>query len=68
MGGPDTGHVEEDGEVVPVGRPRAAAVRPMFDDVRAAPAALTFLRDTRVRRMFPWLFGGSGEERTLVGS
>ena len=27
-------------------RPRAPAVRLMFDDVRAAPAVLSFLRDT----------------------
>ena len=34
-------------------RPRAPAVRLMFDDVHAAPAVLTFLRDTRVGRMVP---------------
>ena len=33
--------------------PRAPAVRLMFDDVRAAPAVLSFLRDTRVGRMVP---------------
>ena len=31
--------------------PRAPAVRLMFDDVRAAPAVLSFLRDTRVGRI-----------------
>ena len=31
--------------------PRAPSVRLMFDDVRAGPAVLTFLRDTRVGRM-----------------
>ena len=34
-------------------RPRAPAVRLMFDDGGAAPAVLTFLRDTRVGRMVP---------------
>ena len=34
-------------------RPRASAVRLVFDDVRAAPAVLIFLRDTRVGRMVP---------------
>ena len=33
--------------------PRAPAVRLMFDDVRAAPAVLSFLRETRVGRMVP---------------
>ena len=31
--------------------PRAPAVRLMFDDVRATPAVLSFLQDTRVSRM-----------------
>ena len=34
-------------------RPRALAVRLMFDDVHAVPAMLTFLRDTRVGKMVP---------------
>ena len=33
--------------------PRAPAVQLLFDDVRAAPAVLSFLRDTRVGRMVP---------------
>ena len=33
--------------------PRAREVRLLFDDVRAAPAVLTFLRDTRVGRIVP---------------
>ena len=33
--------------------PMAPAVRLMFDDVRAAPAVLSFLQDTRVGRMVP---------------
>ena len=33
--------------------PRAREVRQLFDDVRAAPAVLTFLRDTRVGRTVP---------------
>lgn len=33
------------------GRPRAPAVRLLFDDVRATPAVLSFLRDTRVGKM-----------------
>ena len=32
-------------------RQRAPSVRLMFNDVRAAPAVLSFLRDTRVARM-----------------
>ena len=28
-------------------------MRLLFDDIRDAPAALTFLRDTRVGRVFP---------------
>ena len=49
-------------------RPRAPTVRLMFDDVRAAPAVLTFLRDTRVGVMVPlalrerWAGEGSREE------
>ena len=38
-------------------RPRAPAVRLLFDDVRAAPAVLTFLRDTQVERMVPLALG-----------
>ena len=33
--------------------PRAQEVRLLFDDLRAAPAVLTFLRDTRVGRIVP---------------
>ena len=33
--------------------PRAREVRLLFDDVRAAPAVLTFLRHTRVGRIVP---------------
>ena len=33
--------------------PRAREVRLVFDDVRAAPAVLTFLRDTWVGRIVP---------------
>ena len=33
--------------------PRAREVRLLFDDVRAAPAVLSFLRDTRVGRIVP---------------
>ena len=33
--------------------PRAREVRLLFDDVRAAPAVLTFLRDMRVGRIVP---------------
>ena len=33
--------------------PPAPEVRLLFDDVRAAPAVLTFLRDTRVERIVP---------------
>ena len=33
--------------------PRAREVRLLFDDVRAAPAVLTFLRDTLVGRIVP---------------
>ena len=33
--------------------PRAREVRLQFDDVRAALAVLTFLRDTRVGRIVP---------------
>ena len=32
-------------------KPRAPSVRLLFDDMRAAPAVLTFLRDTRVGRI-----------------
>ena len=32
-------------------RPRAPEVRLLFDDARAAPAVLSFLRDTRLGRM-----------------
>ena len=43
--------------------PRAPAVRLMFDDVRATPAVLPFLRDTRVGRMVPLHSRGEeGEE------
>lgn len=38
-------------------RPRAPSVRRMFEDVRATPAVLSFLRDTRVGKMAtlaPW--------------
>ena len=34
-------------------RPRAPEVRLLSDDVRAAPAVLTFLRDTRIGRIVP---------------
>ena len=34
-------------------RPRAPVVRKLFDDVRAAPAVLSFLRDTQVGRVVP---------------
>lgn len=34
-------------------RPRAPEVRPLFDDVRAAQAVITFLRDTLVGRIVP---------------
>lgn len=45
-------------------RPRAPSVRAMFDDVRATPAVLTFLRDTRVGRMISMAprEGEGGEE------
>ena len=33
--------------------PGPPEVRPLFDDVRAAPAVLTFLRDTRIGRIVP---------------
>ena len=33
--------------------PRPPEVRLLFDDVRAAPAVLTFLRETRVGRIVP---------------
>ena len=33
--------------------PKAPEVRLLFDDVRAAPAVLIFLRDTRVGRIVP---------------
>ena len=42
-------------------RPRAPEVRLLFDDVRAAPAVLTFLRDTRVGRIVPQALGEGGE-------
>ena len=35
------------------GEPRAREVRLLFDNVRAAPAVLTSLRDTRVGRIVP---------------
>ena len=34
-------------------RPRAPEVRRLFDEVRAAPAVLSFLRDKRVGRILP---------------
>ena len=43
--------------------PRAPSVRLMFDDVRAAPAVLTFLRDTRVGRVIT--VAPRGEEREV---
>ena len=46
--------------------PRAPAVR-LIDDVRATPAVLSFLRDTRVGRMVPLDLGMSGEGKTRVG-
>ena len=36
-----------------LGGARAREVRLLFDDVRAAPAVLTFLPDTRVGRIVP---------------
>ena len=33
--------------------PRPPEVRLIFDDVRAAPAVLTFLRDTRIGKIVP---------------
>ena len=36
--------------------PRPQVVRLLFDDVRAAPAVLTFLRDTWVGRIVPQAF------------
>ena len=45
--------------------PRAPAVLLMFDDVRATPAVLSFLRDTQVGRMAslaPRGDEGEGEE------
>ena len=41
-------------------RPRTPSVRLMFEDVRAAPAVLSFLRDTRVGQMVS--LGPRGEE------
>ena len=44
-------------------RPRAPAVGLMFDDVRAAPAVLSFLRDTLVGQMiFVRPRGGEGKK------
>ena len=43
-------------------RPRAPSVRLMFDDVRAAPAVLSFLRDTRVGQMVSMHPRGEEEE------
>ena len=43
------GHVEEGREAVP----EAPGGEALFDDVRAAPAVLTFLRDTRVGKVIP---------------
>ena len=44
---------------------RAPAVRLMFDDVRAAPAVLSFLRDTQVGGVVPLApRGGWGAEDT----
>ena len=48
VGQPGEGDVEADKENV---RAEWVEVRRMFDDVRATPAALTFLRGTRVGMM-----------------
>ena len=49
--------------------PRAPSVRRMFDDVRATPAVLAFLRDTSVEKMVtlapPEEEGGEGGVRTF---
>ena len=42
--------------------PRAREVRLLFDNVRAAPAVLTFLRDTRVGRIGPQALRRKKEE------
>jgi hypothetical protein len=51
--GAAAGPVEEGREAVRLGGAQGPEVRLLFDDVRAAPAVLTFLRDTRVGRIVP---------------
>ena len=46
-----TGPVEESEKLCEWEGPRAPEVRLLFDDVRAAPAVLTVLRDTQVGRI-----------------
>ena len=49
--------------------PRAPSVRLMFDDVRAAPAVLTSLRDTRMGKMISLVpRGGERAEETETES
>ena len=50
--GGGTSPVEEGWELCEWKGPRTPEVR-LFDDVRAAPAVLTFLQDTRVGRISP---------------
>ena len=45
--------MEKGRKAMRVKEPKAPEVRLLFDDVRAAPAVLTFLRDTRVGRIVP---------------
>ena len=57
--------MEEDSEAVREERPVAPSVRAIFGDSRATPVVLTFLRDTRVRRvacLAPREEGWPGEE------
>ena len=51
--GAGKGLVERIGKLCEWKEPRAPEVRFLFNDVRAAPAVLTFLWDTRVGRIVP---------------
>ena len=51
--GAGKGLVKRVGKLCQWKEPRVPGVRLLFDDVRAAPAVLTFLRDTRVGRIVP---------------
>ena len=53
MEGAGTSAVEEGRQAVRAGGASSSGGQAAFDDVRAAPAVVSFLRDTRIGRIVP---------------